>query len=169
VLRILTTAAIAGLPLFISFPAFSCSCVYGLHDNARTEMSYSSVVFRGTVLRREILPLRLEMMGRGRYAITFQVDQFWKGSPGRSITIYGVDGGTDCLGGGGYEVGRNYLVYVSEVEVSDVGLEEHFLYGWTDLLPKGSKMLAPSPCVPHDEERKALRTLGKGRAPARTN
>jgi hypothetical protein len=54
--------------------------------------------------------------------------------------------GTDCLGDGGYEVGKNYLVYASEQDVQDVTLDGlpagSFWYGWTDVLPKGTKMLA---------------------------
>ncbi len=105
------------------------------------------MVFRGSVVERPVLPQRTEMKGRGRYAI-FHVDEHWKGIPGRTVILYGVDDGTDCLGDGGYEVGKNYLVYASEPDVAD-GFAEGSCYGWTDLLPKRSKILVPqTACMP---------------------
>jgi hypothetical protein len=59
------------------------------------------------------------MKGRRRYAIAFQVDEYWKGSPNRTRVLYGADDGADCLGDGGYEVGKNYLVYAGEQDVKD--------------------------------------------------
>jgi hypothetical protein len=115
------------------------------------------------------------MKGRGRHAITFRVDEYWKGAPGRTLIIYGVDDGTDCLGDGAYEVGKNYLVYASEQDVQDVTVDGlpggPLWYGWTDVLPKGTKMLVPgTACVPGGEAsavRKSLRELGTGRPPAK--
>jgi len=66
-----------------------------------------AVVFRGTVVERRVLPQRAEMKGRRSYSITFRVDEYWKGSPDRMRILYGVDSGTDCMGDGGYEVGKN--------------------------------------------------------------
>jgi hypothetical protein len=63
------------------------------------------------------------MKGRGRYAIIFRVDEYWKGTPGKGVTLYGVDDGTDCLGDGGYVVGKSCLVYASELDVTDVVAE----------------------------------------------
>jgi hypothetical protein len=136
-------------------------------------MAEVTVVFRGTVVQRKTLPQRIEMRGRGRYEITFRVDEFWKGSVGRNVIVYVVDSGTDCLGDGDYEVGKNYLVYADELDVGDVLLEGRFWYGWTDVLPKGSKMLMPETvCTLGGETsavRKAIRELGKARMPARTD
>jgi hypothetical protein len=103
------------------------------------ELQWPSVVFRGTVSQKTTLPLRAEMKGRNRYSITFGVDEFWKGAPGRTVTIYGLDDGTDCLGGSFYEVGKSYLVYASEQDAKDVVLDDFFWYGWTDNLAKGRK------------------------------
>ena len=64
-------------------------------------------------------PQRVEMEGQDRYAITIQVDEYWNGIPGRSVILYGLDRGTDCLGDGGYETGRT-MVYASESAVKDV-------------------------------------------------
>ena len=138
-------------------------------------MSEVAVVFHGTVLQRNTLPQRSEMRGRGRYAITFRVNEFWKGSLGQTVTLYGLDSGTDCLGDGGYEVGKNYLVYAPEVESKDIVLENgYFWYGWTDVLPEGTKMLMPeTPCMPGGEtpaNRRGLhRKLGKGQIPPKTD
>ena len=166
--------ATLGFLLFATLPALPCSCVAPINSNAKTAMSGVSVVFHGTVLQRKTLPQRSEMRRRGRYAITFRVNEYWKGSPGRTVILYGLDSGTDCLGDGGYEVGKNYLVYAAEVDSKDIVMENgYFWYGWTDVLPEGTKMLRPATCVPGGEtpaDRKGLhRDLGKGRIPARTN
>ena len=163
-----------GFLLLIAVPALACICVDAKGSNARTAMADVSVVFRGTVLERKTLPQRIEMRGRGRYTITFRVDQFWKGSVGENVIVYVVDSGTDCLGDGGYEVGKNYLVYAGEQDVRDVILEGGFFwYGWTDVLPKGTKMLmSGTACTPGGETssvRKAIRELGKARIPAKTD
>jgi hypothetical protein len=130
-------------------------------------MDNAAVVFRGSVVQRATLPQRAEMKGRGRHAITFKVDEYWKGTPGRSVTLYGVDDGTDCLGDGEYEVGKTFLVYASEANVTSV--VEGLLWYWDDVFPPGTKMLVPGACTPGGETstvRKALRQLGKGHTPA---
>ena len=163
-----------GFLLLIAVPALPCTCVSAKGSNARTAMADVTVVFRGTVVQRKTLPQRVEMSGRGRYAITFRVDEFWKGSVGRNVNVYVVDSGTDCLGDGSYEAGKNYLVYADEVDVRDVFLDgKFFWYGWTDVLPKGTKMLVPEiGCSPGGETssvKKAIRELGKARMPAKTD
>ena len=74
------------------------------------------------------------------------------------------------MGGSGYEVGKNYLVYADDQMVKDEILAGFFLYGWTDILREGTHMLVPAPCVPDGETtsaaaRASLRQLGKGRIP----
>ena len=159
--------------LAIAMPVFPCTCVFAEGSNfAETAMSAASVVFRGTVLQTKTLPQRVEMRGRSRYAITFRVSEYWKGSLGRSIAIYSVDAGTDCLGGGRYEVGKTYLLYASEMEAKDVLLGGRFWYGWTDVIPEGTKMLVPTACAPSGDggDKKTVhRDLGKGKIPARTD
>jgi hypothetical protein len=158
--------------LSIAVPALPCTCVFaeGSHF-AEAAMSAASVVFRGTVLQRKTLPQRVEMRSRGRYAITFRVNEYWKGSPDRTVILYGLDARADCLGDGGYEVGKSYLVYASEREAKDVVLGGYFWYGWTDVLAEGMKMLVPTACAPdgYNPDKKALRhDLGKGRIPPKT-
>jgi hypothetical protein len=72
VLRLSKGIVIWGSLLFVSLPAYPCSCVVALKPNARTQMSDMSLVFRGEVLERQTLPERVEMR-RARYAITFRV------------------------------------------------------------------------------------------------
>jgi hypothetical protein len=38
----------------------------------------ASVVFRGAVTDKKFLPANSEMKNRGRYAVTFRVDEQWK-------------------------------------------------------------------------------------------
>ena len=159
--------------LLAALPAFPCTCVVAEGGTSKAAIGNAPIVFHGTVLERKTLPQRSEMKGRGRYAITFRVNEFWKGSPGRQATLYGVDGGSDCLWDGGYVAGKDYLVYAAEVEAKDVVRENgQFWYGWTDVLPKGTKMLIPEDaCMPGGlADRKALRRdLGKGRIPPKTD
>lgn len=80
-----------------------------------------------------------------------------------------MDPATDCMGDGGYEVGKTYLVFASEREVTDIWLDGHLLFGWADLSPDGTKILFPdTACTPGGEVSKvhrALRQLGKGKRP----
>ena len=150
--------------------ALACTCVtMALNSTAKTMMSDDAVVFRGVVTQRKTLPSRAEMRERNRFAITFRVDEYWKGSPGRTLVIYGLDPGTDCLGDGGYQVGKEYLVYAREERAKDVLMGDYFWYGWKDILPEGSVMLVPdTACKPGGEvakARAALGELGLGRVP----
>jgi|SRR5579862_982829 len=157
--------------LVLAVPALPCTCVSAVGTTAKTIVNDYAAVFQGTVVERKVLPRRAEMKGRGRYAITFRVDEYWKGSPDRMRILYGVSEGTDCMGGSSYEVGKNYLVYAREQVVRDEILDNGFFwYGWTDVLPEGTKMLVPGACTPEGETtmpwvRAALRELGKGRTP----
>ena len=89
--------------------------------------------------------------------------------PLRVSAIYGLDPGTDCLGDGGYQVGKEYLVYASEQRSKDFLMGDYFWYGWKDILPEGSVMLVPdTACKPGGEAAKArvaLDQLGPGRVP----
>lgn len=155
-----------------SITAFPCTCVTAVDSTAKTLMTNDAVVFRGMVIERKTLPSRPEMRGRNRYAITFRVDEYWKGSPARTI-VYGLDPGTDCLGDGDYQVGKEYLVYAVEDRSRDVLLDEYFWYGWKDILPEGSPVLIPdTACKPGGQVpkvRDALRELGPGRVPKRAS
>jgi hypothetical protein len=135
-------------------------------------MNDDAAVFRGVVLDRKMLPVRADMRGRNRYVIEFKVDEYWKGTPSRTLSIYGMDSGTDCMGDGGHEIGKEYLVYARQQEAKDVHLDEETLwFGWLDVVAEGSSMLVPdTACKPGGEVtavkvKKALRQLGKGKIP----
>jgi hypothetical protein len=160
---------ILGLLCVAASPALPCTCVSELNSTAKTEMNDVALVFQGTVIERLTLPRRADL-ARGRYAITFRVGEYWKGSPGRTVTIYGLDDGTDCLGGSSYALGKSYLVYAAEQDAKDVVIDEKLWLGWSDILPGATKMLVPQPCLWQGETstsavRKAIRQLGKGRKP----
>src|ERR1700733_7994977 len=90
-----------GLLVIVCEPMLPCTCV----SSTMPPADYgASVIFRGTVTEKKTLPVRPEMPRRGRYAITFRVDEYWKGPRQLTIVIYGLDDGTDCLGGSSYEV-----------------------------------------------------------------
>jgi hypothetical protein len=149
----------------------ACTCVTSAASDAKTLMRTSTVVFRGVVTERKLLPTRADMRGRNRYAITFKVEEYWKGPLKRLVVIYGVDPGTDCLGDGGYQVGQEYLVYATETYARDFYLGEDFWYGWADILPLNTRILIPdTACMPGGEissVKHILRELGKGSHPSK--
>jgi len=158
--------AILGVVAFWGAPAFSCTCVSATKPPADFG---ASVVFRGTVTDKKLLPTRAEMKGRGRYAITFRVDENWKGSRQRTVVIYGLDEAADCMGGSSYKVGKEYLVFAAEQQSQDAPV--YGINWWfTDVLPKRTPMLVYSPCAPSGETSKvfvrdAINQLGKGSLP----
>jgi hypothetical protein len=83
----------------------ACTCVGAVDGTAKSQMSHASLVFRGTALENKLLTQHPEMRGRQRYAITFRVIEYWKGTPGQTVRLYDVDAGSDCMGFG-YEVGK---------------------------------------------------------------
>jgi hypothetical protein len=114
------------------------------------------------------------MHGRERYAITFRIDESWKGTRQRTVIVYGMTDGTDCKGGSGYEVGQNYLVFADEKPSQDKVIGGLFLYGWTDVVAKGTPILEPQECSPSGEISRefvieALKRLGKGSVPTAGN
>jgi hypothetical protein len=129
--------------------------------------AYTSVVFRGNVIKSKVLPQHPEMRGHRRYAITFQVHEQWKGEQKQTLTLYDVDPGTDCMGAG-FKVREEYLVYATLTPAQDHRDGDFFWYGWTDVVTKGSEMLEPIvACMPWGptalpEVRRSVRTLGRG-------
>ena len=158
--------------LFVVCPASApaCSCV--AFASAQEAMREVSVVFRGTAVESKVLPQHPDMRWRRRYVVTFQVRQFWKGDPKRTVTLYDLEPGTDCLGAG-FEAGHEYLVYAVLREAKDYKLDDLFWFGWTDILAPGTTMLEPLvACMPGGEivfrkVRRALRQLGRGQLPSK--
>ncbi len=146
-----------------------CTCVVAPGPpSAESLIADSTVVFRGVVTERKTLPLRPDMHGRNRYSITFRVDEYWKGSPGRTVVIYGMDPTPDCLGDGGYRSGKEYLVFAYQQRSTDVLIGPDLWYGWKDILPEGSPMLTPTVCRFGGETAnigESLRLLGRGKVP----
>lgn len=162
---------VAALLLLTASLAQPCVCVNDPKSEGKDAMDSASLVFRGTVIARSALPPHPQMRGRSRYAITFRVDEYWKGSPSSTVTIYKPNAGIDCDSGDYHEVGKNYLVYADQVEARDAKADDYFMYGWSDVLPSETKILigvdacAPSGETTEKRVRKALRQLGKGHIP----
>ena len=166
-------ARIASFALMLStwnFAAFACTCVSFPDAKEAMAGAYSSVVFRGTVTKSEVLPQHPEMRNRRRYAVTFQVHEQWKGEQKQELTLYTLDPGTDCMGAG-YKVAEEYLVYARSTPAQDYRYDDFFWYGWTDVVPKGSPMLVPvAGCMPGGststpEVRESVKALGRGTIP----
>src|SRR5271168_2610312 len=64
--------------------ALACICVPG---GVKSDFDNASVVFREVVTEVKQLPTRPDL-DRPRYAVTFLVSKYWKGNPGRAITLY---------------------------------------------------------------------------------
>jgi hypothetical protein len=164
--------------LFLIVPrAVACTCVNT--PSAREALGISAVVFRGTVLKSDRLPEHREMHGRQRYAVALRVIEYWKGDPGRMVTLYDLDPGTDCMGAE-FRVAREYLIFASEEGATDHRLDgisasgkatDSFWYGWTDVLKPGTPMLQPATgCnmggdLSDSAVRQQLRQLGPGKHP----
>jgi hypothetical protein len=152
--------------------AVACTCVNT--PDPKHDLKSSTMAFKGTVLKSEPLPQHPKMRGRGRYAVTFEVVEYWKGNPGPKVTLHDVDPGTDCKGAG-YEVGHSYLLFAYETKSTGVQMDpDYFWFGWTDVLPEGTSMLVPTVACTTGGDlanpviRKYARRLGRGRAPRRS-
>jgi hypothetical protein len=77
--------------------ASACTCVSAKGGGVKPDLDFASVVFRGIVTDVKELPSRPELE-RPRYAVTFLVSKYWKGNPGREITLHILQPGTDCIG-----------------------------------------------------------------------
>ena len=155
--------------------ARGCTCVTaeanGGQEANHPNSYYASgfgYIFEGRVISTEKLPAHPEMRGRARHAVTLQVSRYWVGQPGRRITIYVLDPGTDCLGGT-FDVGKTYLVFANVNKARDLRFDDFFWYGWLDLMKEGDDIIEPvTACVPTGEVDKlkgVLSRLGKGQVP----
>jgi hypothetical protein len=133
----------------------------------REALKLSAVVFRGTVLSSEALPVHPEMRGRGRYAVTMRVEEYWKGNRGATVKLYVLAPTMDCMGWE-LEPGKTYLIFASEEGARDYRPDpDFFWYGWTDVLPAGTRMLQPigtlGGSVSDPLVRNRMRELGRGK------
>jgi hypothetical protein len=132
-------------------------------------LKLAAVVFRGTVLKSEALPMHPEMRGRQRFAVTLRVVEYWKGTRGATVTLCDLSPGTDCMGAG-LQLGKEYLIFASEEGARDHRLDaDFFWYGWTDVLASGTPMLQPMATFGGDLSepgvRADMRKLGRGKRP----
>jgi hypothetical protein len=160
---------LAGLSVLAGSLAYPCTCVEAKNSNPYSVAEASAeTAFWGTVTKREILPRRPEMRGRDRFAVTFRVAEYWKGKLARIVVVYDLAPSADCQGRD-YEEGGEYLVYASFGPSRDVKLDDHFWYGWTDVVTAGTAMLQPiMGCIPGNPANRtaARRIFGKGRRPS---
>jgi len=144
--------------------ALPCTCI---PPGVKDDLAHSNVVFRGVVVSVKILPKRSEI-ARARYAVTFSVSKYWKGSSGRSVTLHVVGPGTDCVGAS-FELGKEYIVFAVFQEANDYWLGNDFWYGWLDVLPRGSRILTANNSCDSTSEIKegmsTLKVLGRGKRP----
>lgn len=164
--------------LFLCFgtarPILACTCVSPV-DPANPETSdqmfirTSSVVFRGVVVRKRKLPSAERIHG-SVYAVTYRVDEYWKGAPARELVIYGIANvfSGRCEGWGEVSVGKEYLIYAFEREVqNEYSQPDRTWIEYVDVIPKGTKIMTVGPCTPSGEVSRsdvdpALRKLGPG-------
>jgi len=109
------------------------------------------------------------MGSRQRYAIRLSVSEYWKGDRGKTITLYDLSPGTDCIGHG-FERGREYLIFATQEGARDYFLGDDFWFGWADVLPPGTMMLQPiiagvGGATSAQFVRQEIRELGHGLAP----
>ena len=149
---------------FVVGPAFTCTIVN--QPTPQEALKIATVVFRGTVLKSEVLRPHPERKGRERFAFTVRVSEYWKGNRGETVTLYDLAPGTDCMGAG-LRVGKEYLIFALEEGARDNHPDpDFFWYGWTDVLPPGTLMLQPLATLGGDLSvplvRNNMRHLGRG-------
>jgi hypothetical protein len=110
-------SVVLAFPVAFVSAAMACTVVYT--PTPREALKTAAVVFRGTVLKSEVLRSHPEMRGRQRYAVTFRAIEYWKGDRGKTVLLYDLDPGTDCLGTE-LRVGKEYLIFASEEGASDL-------------------------------------------------
>jgi hypothetical protein len=155
-----------------AIPMLACSCVFSVDPtNPETSdqmfMRTSAVIFRGVVVGKRKLPAPERVHG-SVYAVTYRVDEYWKGSPAREVVIYGM---ADifpgrCEGWGDVSVGKEYLIYAFEREVQN-DRPDRTQIAFVDVLPKGTKIMTVGACTPSGEVSRsdvdpAVRKLGPG-------
>jgi hypothetical protein len=153
------------LGLLVAGSCLACTIVNP--PSPREAVRQAAVVFRGTVLTSEALPMHPEMRGRGRFAVTMRVAEYWKGNRGATVKLYALEPGTDCMGAE-LKARNEYLVFASEEGAKDFRPDpDFFWYGWTDVLPAGTRMLQPVGISGGDLSdplvRKTMRGLGRGK------
>jgi hypothetical protein len=109
---------------------------------------------------------------RPRSAVTFAASEFWKGERAKKITLHVVAYAPDCIGAR-FDAGKEYVVFAHTEEVDDHLLGRDFWYGWSDVLPKGSKLFTVNSACNSTAEikqaAKTLKNLGKGKKPRLTD
>ena len=89
-------AVFVAVGLFAAGPALACTIVN--QPPPREALRIAAVVFRGTVVSSNVLPLHTEMRGRQRFAVALRVSEYWKGNARETVTVYALAPGTDCMG-----------------------------------------------------------------------
>lgn len=155
-------------------PVLACTCAFVV-DPANPEtpdemfMRTSSVIFRGVVVGKRKLPAPERIHG-SVYAVTYRVDEYWKGSPGRELVIYGM---ADVFPGrceewGEVSIGEEYLIYAFDGEVQDEqSYPNRTWIEYVDVIPKATKIMTVRACTYSGQVSmsyvvRALRNLGPG-------
>jgi hypothetical protein len=144
--------------------ASACDCI---GPTVQTELDRSEVVFRGLVTKLTELPSRPDL-DRSRSTITFSVSKYWKGIPGKEITLHILAPRPDC-NGARFAPKTEYVVFAYRETADDVRIENSLWFGWLDLMPAGTKFLTARSLCSHTEEaskaRQTIRSLGQGKRP----
>jgi hypothetical protein len=148
--------------------ASGCTCVSAIGvSGVKSDLDNASVVFRGVVAEVKELPSRPDLR-RLRYAVTFLVSKYWKGNPGREITLYILQPGTDCIGAR-FDLHTEYVVFATSQKAGDFRLEGRLQTGWLDLMGASTEFLTVNNfCDSTGTAKKAgktFRELGKGKKP----
>lgn len=104
-LMVAVLAASLVLPMLVrTDTAFACSCAVG--SDLNSQLQAADVAFSGEVERIETGGQGV--VGEAMYAVTFEVDEYWKGDLGERVTVYTATNSAAC--GIGFEEGTDYFV-----------------------------------------------------------
>jgi hypothetical protein len=108
-----------------------------------------------------------------RFVVTLRVNSVWKGSPGKTVSLYHRESngsGGDCYGFW-TEIGLDLLVFANyETVVSREPEARRHVPDWSDQVPVGRKILTLSICAPNgkiEDSGLLLQRLGEPRKQAR--
>ena len=97
-----------------SFSAFACSCI--MLGTVAEEVDRADAVFTGRVIAADTSDYRAYVFPD--VAVTFTVQEYWKGVLSEPLVIHTGQGGGDC--GFGFEEGESYLVYAYADDTGDL-------------------------------------------------
>lgn len=102
ILRTISLVALLALAFAGGIDSLAWACKCKQPPDTKTALAGSPAVFVGKVTR-------VDEAGEHEYAVTFEVDQSWKGVTAKEVVVRTAKQSATC--GYNFEMGKSYLVY----------------------------------------------------------